>query len=125
VIGTNKSDAAQTVRSLLADLAGGPGPDDIQLPRPGLLRLPLSAAADMQAAGTGAKSGYAWSERFCALLAERRITPIGYDDWLRIETAEKELAAALGRGARVKLASRAEIHAACGLDSTDSAATRA
>jgi ferredoxin--NADP+ reductase len=125
VIGTNKSDAAQTVRSLLADLAGGPGPDDIQLPRPGLLRLPESAAADMQAAGTGAKSGYAWSERFCALLAERRITPIGYDDWLRIETAEKELAAALGRGARVKLASRAEIHAACGLDSTDSAATRA
>ncbi len=125
VIGTNKSDAAQTVRSLLADLAGGPGPDDIQLPRPGLLRLPESAAADMQAAGTGAKAGYAWSERFCALLAERRITPIGYDDWLRIETAEKELAAALGRGARVKLASRAEIHAACGLDSTDSAATRA
>ena len=125
VIGTNKSDAAQTVRSLLADLAGGPGPDDIQLPRPGLLRLPESAAADMQAAGTGAKAGYAWSERFCALLAERRITPIGYDDWLRIETAEKELAAALGRGARVKLASRAEIHAACGLDSTDTAATRA
>ena len=32
VIGTNKSDAAQTVRALLADLAGGPGPDDVQLP---------------------------------------------------------------------------------------------
>ncbi len=31
VIGTNKSDAAQTVRSLLADLAGGPGPDDVQV----------------------------------------------------------------------------------------------
>src|SRR5262252_1392932 len=39
VIGTNKSDAAQTVRSLLADLAGGPGPGDVQLPRPGPLRL--------------------------------------------------------------------------------------
>src|SRR5258708_20622937 len=40
VIGTNKSDAAETVRSLLADLAGGPGPDDVQLPRAGLLRMP-------------------------------------------------------------------------------------
>src|SRR5262245_12601056 len=87
VIGTEKSDAAQTVRSLLADLAGGPGPDDVQLPRPGLLRLPESAAAGTRAAG--AEAGYAWSERFCALLAERRITPIGYDAWLRIETAEK------------------------------------
>jgi ferredoxin--NADP+ reductase len=49
------------------------------------------------------------------VLAERGITPIGYEDWLKIETAEKDLAAALGRGARVKLASRAEIHVACGL----------
>jgi ferredoxin/flavodoxin---NADP+ reductase len=121
VIGTNKSDAAQTVRSLLADLAGGPGPDDVQLPRAGLLRLPESAASEIQAAGSGADAGHAWSERFCALLAERGITPIGYDDWLRIETAEKDLAAALGRGARVKLASRAEIHAACGLRGTDPA----
>jgi len=120
VIGTNKSDAAQTVRSLLADLAGGPGPDDVQLPRPGLLRLPDSAAGT-QPSGASAEAGHAWSERFCALLAERRITPIGYDDWLRIETAEKDLAAALGRGARVKLASRAEIHAACGLGSADPA----
>ncbi len=40
VIGTNKSDAAETVRSLLADLAGGPGPGDVQLPRAGLLRMP-------------------------------------------------------------------------------------
>jgi hypothetical protein len=55
------------------------------------------------------------SERFAALLAERGITPIGYGDWLKIETAEKDLAAALGRGTRVKLASRAEIHLACGL----------
>jgi ferredoxin/flavodoxin---NADP+ reductase len=111
VIGTNKSDAAQTVRSLLSDLAGGPGPNDVQLPRPGLLRLP----AETGEASAASDSGHAWSERFCALLADRGITPVGYGDWLKIETAEKELAASLGRGARVKLASRAEIHAACGL----------
>ncbi len=44
VIGTNKSDAAQTVRSLLADLAGGPGPDEVPLPRAGLLPYPEPAA---------------------------------------------------------------------------------
>jgi ferredoxin--NADP+ reductase len=115
VIGTNKSDAAQTVRGLLADLAGGPGPDDVQLPRPGLLRLPEPAPADAEAELIEAESGHAWSERFNALLAERGIRPVGYSDWLKIETAEKELAAALGRGARVKLSSRADIHAACGL----------
>jgi ferredoxin--NADP+ reductase len=130
VIGTNKSDAAQTVRGLLADLAGGPGPDDVQLPRPGLLRLPQDAPASRGAAGGAAgeteaagvpgaagagEDGPVGSARFAALLAERGITPIGYEDWLKIETAEKDLAAALGRGARVKLASRADIHAACGL----------
>jgi ferredoxin--NADP+ reductase len=133
VIGTNKSDAAQTVRSLLADLAGGPGPDDVQLPRPGLLRLPQGGAAAPGAAGAAvagaagepeaagalgtaaAVRGPAGCERFAALLAERGITPIGYEDWLKIEMAEKDLAAALGRGSRVKLASRAEIHLACGL----------
>jgi len=130
VIGTNKSDAAQTVRALLADLAGGPGADEAQLPRAGLLRLPEPAAdalADQAAGTTGAAgaagvaaaagvAGVASSARFGELLAERGIHPVSYDDWLRIETAEKDLAAALGRGARVKLASRAEIHAACGLD---------
>jgi ferredoxin--NADP+ reductase len=125
VIGTNKSDAAQTVRSLLADLAGGPGPDDIQLPRPGLLRLPkgepvaAGTAGEAEAAGelgaAESRPPAVCSERFAALLAERGITPISYGDWLKIETAEKDLAAALGRGARVKLASRAEIHAVCGL----------
>ncbi|HVB46314.1 MAG TPA: FAD-dependent oxidoreductase [Streptosporangiaceae bacterium] len=112
VIGTNKSDAAQTVRCLLADLAGGPGPDDVPLPRPGLLKLPEpeddAAAADRPA----------WSARLAELLAARGIKVISYDDWLKIETAEKELAASLGRGARVKLASRADIHAACGLAGT-------
>ncbi len=116
VIGTNKSDAAQTVRSLLADLAGGPGPDDVPLPRPGLLRRPQADAAAGAAEADAADAGPVCSERLAALLAERGITPIGYADWLKIETAEKELAAELGRGARVKLASRAAIHAACGLE---------
>jgi ferredoxin/flavodoxin---NADP+ reductase len=108
VIGTNKSDAAETVRSLLADLAGGPGPGDVQLPRPGLMRLPEGQEVSSEA-------GLAWSAAFCELLAARGIEAVGYSDWLKIETAEKELASSLGRGSRVKLASRAEIHAACGL----------
>jgi len=103
VIGTNKSDAAETVRSLLADLAGGPGPGQVQLPRPGLLRMP-AAAGDAQASP------------LAQVLAERGTRHISYADWLRIETAEKELAARLGRGARVKLASKEEIHRVCGLE---------
>jgi ferredoxin--NADP+ reductase len=106
VIGTNKSDAAETVRSLLADLAGGPGPEDVQLPRAGLLRLP--AAAGEAAAGAAASVLH-------PVLAERKLRHVSYADWLRIEEAEKELAARLGRGARVKLASREDIHRACGL----------
>ncbi len=116
VIGTNKSDAAQTVRALLADLAGGPGPGDAPLPRAGLLRLPVTsgeAAAGGDAAGTSPDAP--WSATFGALLAERGLTPVSYADWLKIETAEKELAASLGRGARVKLASRADLHTICGL----------
>jgi ferredoxin--NADP+ reductase len=106
VIGTNKSDAAQTVRSLLADLAGGPRSDDVQLPRPGLLRYP-----DTELVGPGGERS-----SFEELLAARGVRPVSYADWQKIETAEKELAAALGRGARVKLGSREEIHRACGLD---------
>jgi len=101
VIGTNKSDAAETVRSLLADLAGGPGPDDVQLPRAGLLKLP-----DVSPQG---------DSPLRAVLTERGVRHVTYDDWLGIETAEKELGAALGRGVRVKLASRDDIHKACGL----------
>jgi ferredoxin--NADP+ reductase len=104
VIGTNKSDATETVRSLLADLAGGPGPDDVQLPRAGLLPMPPASGQDEPRG------------RLHPVLAERGIRPVSYADWLRIESAEKELAAALGRGARVKLGSRAEIHRTCGLD---------
>jgi ferredoxin--NADP+ reductase len=104
VIGTNKSDAAETVRALLADLAGGPGPDEVQLPRAGMLRYPDSAPG--AAAATGS--------RFGELLTARGIRPVSYADWLQIEAAEKELASSLGRGARVKLPSRAELHRACG-----------
>jgi ferredoxin--NADP+ reductase len=104
VIGTNKSDAAQTVRALLADLAGGPGPGDTPLPRAGLLRLPADA-----------QDGAGGPSRFAALLASRGQATVSYADWLRIETAERELAAELGRGTRVKLASRADLRRACGL----------
>jgi ferredoxin/flavodoxin---NADP+ reductase len=103
VIGTNKSDAAETVRSLLADLAGGPGPADVQVPRAGLLRMPAGAAAADSASP------------LAAVLAERGSRTVSYEDWLKIETAERDLAARLGRGARVKLASSEEIRRACGL----------
>jgi len=85
VIGTNKSDAAQTVRSLLADLCPG------------------GASAGRPAAQGSMES----------LLADRRVVPVSYADWLRVERAEAELAASLGRGARVKLPSREEIDAHC------------
>jgi len=106
VIGTNKSDAAETVRSLLADLAGGPGAGDVQLPRAGLLRLPATATDEAE---TDVSPLH-------AVLAGRDLRHVSYADWLRIEAAERELAARLGRGARVKLASRQEIHRACGLE---------
>jgi len=106
VIGTNKSDAAETVRALLADLAGGPGPDDAPLPRAGLLPLPPAGAAP---------DAPAEPSRFEALLAERGVRPVKYADWLGIEAAERELATSLGRGARVKLGSREDLNRACGL----------
>ena len=108
VIGTNKSDAAQTVRSLLADLAGGPGPGDVPLPRAGLLRYPEAGP------GSAAQAGAA--SAFSDLLAARGIRPVSYADWLRIEQAEAELGESLGRGGRVKLPSRDELHRACGLE---------
>ena len=48
-----------------------------------------------------------------ALLAKRGIAPVSYDEWLRIETAEADLAQALGRGERVKLHNRDAIWSAC------------
>jgi ferredoxin/flavodoxin---NADP+ reductase len=103
VIGTNKSDAAQTVRALLEDLAGGPGPDGTALPRAGLLRYPQSGS-DGQPDG---------ASPLAALLAERGVRAVGYQDWLRIEAAEAALGESLGRGGRVKLPGSAALQAAC------------
>jgi ferredoxin--NADP+ reductase len=124
VIGTNKSDAAQTVRCLLEDLAGGPGEGDIPLPRAGLLRYPdrPQPAADplVQAADAAAPAGPAapaaspegeWP--LAGVLAGRGIVPVSYTEWLRIETAEADLAKELGRGERVKLHNAEAIWSAC------------
>ena len=89
VVGTNKSDAAGTVRSLLADLgARGAGEEDG--PGTGPARKP-----------------------FTQVLAARGVRPVSYVDWLRVETAEAELAAALDRGERVKIGDRGAIEALC------------
>ena len=103
MIGTNKADAAETVRALLADLAGGPGEGDAPLPRPGLLRYPETVPG----APNGADSPLA------EVFAKRGVEPVSYDEWLRIENAEAELAKSLGRGERVKLPSREAIWLAC------------
>jgi ferredoxin--NADP+ reductase len=94
VIGTNKSDGAQTAQAVLADLAGGPDVGEGDLPRPGLLRLPAVGA-------DGVEAGFP----LAAVLAERGVRAVSYEDWLRIEAAETELARSLGRGERVKLPS--------------------
>jgi ferredoxin--NADP+ reductase len=71
VVGTNKSDAAETVHTLLADLAGA------ERTRP---------------------------QRSIESLLESRGCPVvTYDHWLRLDTAETELARSLDRGERVKL----------------------
>jgi len=108
VIGTNKSDAAETVRSLLEDLAGGPGATDVQLPRAGLLKFP-DADADVEARGAADPGDWP----LAGVLAGRGISPVSYAEWLRIETAEADLAKALGRGERVKLHSSEAIWSAC------------
>ena len=124
VIGTNKSDAAETVRCLLEDLAGGPGEGDVQLPRAGLLRYPEPATPESpaqpgmtatSAAEAGAAKAGAAAEDWplAAVLAGRGIAPVSYAEWLRIETAETDLAKALGRGERVKLHNRDAIWSAC------------
>jgi ferredoxin/flavodoxin---NADP+ reductase len=111
VIGTNKADAAETVRALLADLAGGPGDGDAPLPRPGLLRFPDAAAPDAAAPDTAARAGA--DSPLADVLAERGIEPVSYAEWLRIEAAEAELAESLGRGERVKLPGREAVWSAC------------
>jgi ferredoxin/flavodoxin---NADP+ reductase len=123
VIGTNKSDAAETVRCLLEDLAGGPGQGDVPLPRAGLLRYPdrpapaadpLVQPADLAAPADPAQDGRAAEEwPLAGVLAGRGIMPVSYAEWLRIETAEADLAQALGRGERVKLHNAEAIWSAC------------
>jgi ferredoxin--NADP+ reductase len=123
VIGTNKSDAAQTVRALLEDLAGGPSPADSALPRPGLLRYPEPGTSASPSQGTASEGpgesagsegpGEGAAGGLAALLAERGVRPVEYADWLRIEAAEAALGESLGRGGRVKLAGAAAIQAAC------------
>jgi ferredoxin/flavodoxin---NADP+ reductase len=103
VIGTNKSDAAETVRSLLTDLAAAPAGEDAPLPRPGVLRYP-----DATARPAGSRV-----EALEQALARRGIRPVTYDVWLRVEEAEAELARSLGRGERVKLHGREALLAAC------------
>jgi ferredoxin/flavodoxin---NADP+ reductase len=117
VIGTNKSDAAETVRSLLEDLAGGPAAGDTQLPRAGLLKFPDESAPAALRAGTSAPADAAGPDAadwpLATVLAGRGITPVSYDEWLRIENAEAQLAQDLGRGERVKLHNSAAIWTAC------------
>ena len=108
VIGTNKSDAAETVRCLLEDLAGGPGGGDVALPRAGLLRYPDRPAPS---ADPAAPADGEWP--LAGVLAGRGIAPVSYAEWLRIETAEADLAKALGRGERVKLHNAEAIWSAC------------
>ena len=103
VIGTNKSDAAETVRSLLADLVGAPAADEAALPRPGVLRYPDAAPAP-----EGSRV-----QALTETLARRGIRPVSYAEWLRVETAEAELARSLGRGERVKLHGKDALLAAC------------
>ena len=86
VVGTNKSDAAGTVRSLLADLP---------------------------ALASGAGGAAAPRRPFTEVLAGRGVRPVSYLDWLRVEAAEAELASALGRGERVKIGDRGAIEALC------------
>ena len=103
VIGTNKSDAAETVRSLLADLAGGSTAEEAALPRPGVLRYP-----DGEPATAGPRV-----RALEDMLASRGIRPVSYAEWLRVEAAETELARSLGRGDRVKLHGKDALFAAC------------
>jgi ferredoxin--NADP+ reductase len=104
VIGTNKADAAETVQALLADLAGGPDVSEGKLPRPGLLRRP--DGADLPATGDPTVDDDAASPALAQVLQTRGVMPVSYAEWLRIATAEEELAASLGRGDRVKLPHR-------------------
>ncbi|GAA3386096.1 FAD-dependent oxidoreductase [Cryptosporangium minutisporangium] len=80
VIGTNKSDAHETVDTLLADAAAG--------------TLPRTARPDREA--------------LTALLADRGVRVFSLDDWRTIDAAEIALGESLGR-ARTTVATRADL----------------
>lgn len=84
VVGTNKSDAAETVQTLLADLAAARRVEGV-LPEPAIETL----------------------------LESRSCGVVGYEHWLKLDTAEIELAQSLGRGERVKLGTWEKMRAAC------------
>ncbi len=105
VIGTNKSDASETVRALLSDLLGDEAVD-VQLPRPGMLRYPGAG----EGSDGDSPDGLTALEQ---LLADKGIRPVSYAEWLQIEAAETSLAKSLGRGERVKLHGREALFAAC------------
>ncbi len=120
VIGTNKSDAAETVRCLLEDLV--PGAGTAAVPRAGLLKYPgQGATGGWSPAGgkagdadaSAVDGGGAEESPLTAVLAGRGVRPVSYAEWLRIEAAEAELAKELGRGERVKLPGRDAIWSAC------------
>ena len=71
----------------------------------GLMAEALGLAMARRAAGI--------LDRHRDVLAGRGIMPVSYAEWLRIETAEAELAQSLGRGERVKLPGREAIWSAC------------
>ena len=106
VIGTNKSDAAETVRCLLEDLAGRAAPAKATSRCRG-----LACSAIPTAPPRPPHAGAEWP--LAGVLAGRGIKPVSYAEWLRIETAEADLAKALGRGERVKLHNPEAIWSAC------------
>ena len=73
------------------------------VPRAGLLKY-------RDPAGDGTAPG---ESPLAAVLGARGVAPVSYDEWLRIETAEADLARELGRGERVKLPGRDAIWSAC------------
>jgi ferredoxin--NADP+ reductase len=105
VIGTNKSDAAETVRTLLADLAQDAGDAEREPGGPG-------GPGEPGRPGAGRSARPPMDE----VLASRGVRPVSYEDWLAIEAAESALATTLGRGERVKLVGLSALLHACGRD---------